>query len=224
MTDAAVSHREGAERASSHREGAQGVISHREGAQGVISHREGAQRPWRSGGPATRLLRASGARNDSGLALRLLRASGARNDSGIALLLAIAVLAALGTIALTAFTLARAERMAGLAAVARVQARAAAEAALAQASLGWPGSLTPVVPGDSVRLTQVSVPGPARGEAWLRALGGPIHAITASGIRLSNAGEPLGTVRLELLVLLIAADSAGIVRPLNYPRGLRLLP
>jgi hypothetical protein len=140
------------------------------------------------------------------------------------LLLAIVVLAALGIISLTALTLARGERVAGLGALARVQARGAAEAALAQGMLGWPSALTPATPGDSVLLARVSLPGPARGDAELRALGGPVYAITASGVRLSGAGELLGAARLELLVLLEAADSSGSVHPQAYPRGWRLLP
>jgi hypothetical protein len=144
--------------------------------------------------------------------------------SGVALLLAIAVLAALGIISLTALTLARGERVAGLSAVARVQARGAAETALAQGMLGWPSALTPLAAGDSVLLSTVSLPGAALGSAQLHALGGPIYAIAASGRRLSGAGDPLGAVRLELLVLLQTADSSGVIRPRAYPRGWRSLP
>jgi hypothetical protein len=140
------------------------------------------------------------------------------------LLLAVTVLAALGIISLTGIALARAERVAGQAALARVQARGAAESALARASLGWESWRTPIAPGATVELVQFSEPGPAMGKAELRALGGPIYALEASGVRLSNSGDSLGVSRLELLVILRAPDSVGMVRPKPYPRGWRSLP
>jgi hypothetical protein len=143
---------------------------------------------------------------------------------GAALLLAVTVLAAVGMISLTALALARAERVAGLTAVARVQARAAAEAALAEVLKGWPAASTPSTPGEELELAHVTVPGPAEGWGKVRALGGPIFAVVGSGIRASSALEPLGSVRLELLVLLEPPDSSGTARPRRYPRGWRLLP
>ena len=146
------------------------------------------------------------------------------SDRGVALVLAITVLVAVGMISLTGLALAHAERVAGLAAVARVQARAAAEAALAEAMLGWPAANTPSVPGEELLLAGVTVPGPAEGRASVRALGGPIYALEGWGTRLSLAGEPLGSVRLELLILLEPPDSLGTARPRRYPRGWRMLP
>jgi len=143
---------------------------------------------------------------------------------GIAMLLAIAILAALGTMTLTALALARTERVAGLSAVSQVQARAAAESALAEAMQGWDAFLTPGLPGAEATLANVSVPGPALGQASIRALGGPVYVLRAAGTRLSFAGDTLGSARLELLVLLDGADSLGKVRPRAYPRGWRLLP
>lgn len=145
-------------------------------------------------------------------------------EQGIALLLAVAVLAALGIISLTALALARTERAAGLAAIARVQARGAAEGALALAQLGWPSSSTPLAPGAETNLTLFSAPGPAVGQAKVRALGGAVYALEASGARLSVAGDLLGSVHLELLVLLSPPDSNSRVHPAAYPRGWRLLP
>jgi len=145
-------------------------------------------------------------------------------ERGVALLLAIAVLAVMGVISLTALTLARMERRSGLAALARVQARGAAEAALALARLGWPSSSTPFAPGDVTGLARLSVPGPADGLARVRALGGPIYALEASGERRSRGGELLASVRLELLVLLTGPDSNSTVHPVPFPRGRRLLP
>jgi len=146
------------------------------------------------------------------------------SERGVALLLAVGVLVAVGMISLTALALARAERVAGLAAVARVQARAAAEAALAQAMQGWPSGSTPAAPGEELVVARATVPGPAEGQASVRALGGPVYALLGAGTRLSAAGEPLGSVRLELLVLLEGPDSTGRARPRRYPRGWRVLP
>jgi hypothetical protein len=146
------------------------------------------------------------------------------NERGVALLLAVTVLAAIGMISLTGLALARAERVAGVAAIAQVQARAAAEAALAEAMRGWPAGDTPAAPGEELLLARVTVPGPADGAAKLRALGGPIYALEASGTRVSLAGEPLGSAHLQMLVLLDPTDSSGTARPRRYPRGWRLLP
>jgi hypothetical protein len=143
---------------------------------------------------------------------------------GVALLLAVIALSALGVISLTGLALARGERRAGLTAVARVQARAAAEAALAEALLGWPAASTPVAPGQEVLLVQLTVPGPAQGLVRVRALGGPIYALQAMGERLSQSGDLLGAARLELLVVLDPPDSTGTTRPKPYPRGWRSLP
>jgi len=145
-------------------------------------------------------------------------------DRGVALLMAIVVTAALGLISVTGYALARAERAAGLAAVARVQARGVAEAAASEALLGWPPERTPVAPGEESLLARVTGPGPAEGAANLRALGGPLFAIRAEGVRKDGAGELLASVRLEVLVLHepMAADS--LVHPRVYPRGWRLLP
>lgn len=143
---------------------------------------------------------------------------------GVALLLAIAILAAISTMTLTALALARTERVAGVAAVSQVQARAAAESALAEAMQGWAAVLTPALPGTQTPLSSISVPGPAQGQAAVRSLGGPVYALEAEGARLSLAGDTLGSTRLELLVLLEGPDSLGRVRPRAYPRAWRLLP
>jgi hypothetical protein len=156
--------------------------------------------------------------------LPTFRPSHPSTDQGIALLIAIAVLAALGVVTLTALALARAERIAGLGAISRVQARAAAEAALADAMRGWPASSTPLAPGAETHLVDVHVLGPAEGLASVRALGGSIYALRASGVRVSLAGDSLGFARLELLVLLQGPDSLGMVHPRPYPRGWRSLP
>lgn len=145
-------------------------------------------------------------------------------ERGVALLVAVSVLAAVGMITLTGFALARVERLAGLAAVARVQALGAAEAALSEAMLGWSSAQTPPAPGESTALVSLVLPGPVRGQALVRALGGAVFAIEASGARLSVSGELLGSVRMELLVLLDAADSNSFLHPRAYPRGWGLLP
>jgi type II secretory pathway pseudopilin PulG len=146
------------------------------------------------------------------------------NRHGVALLFAVAVIAALGMISLTAFGLARLEREAGQAAVAEAQARGAAEAALADAMGGWPKSQTPVVAGQNTVLTEVTLPGPASGEWVVRALGGPIFAIRASGVRLSAAGQPIASVVIEELVRLDSLAPDSLIHPRKYPLGWRLLP
>lgn len=146
------------------------------------------------------------------------------NRRGMALLLAVAAIAALGMISLTAFGLARMEREAGLGAVAEVQARGAADAALAEAMAGWPGSRTPVLPGGQSVQTSVSLPGPSSGEWVVRALGGPVYAILASGSRVDAAGGTLGSVIIEQLVRLDSLAPDSLIHPRKYPLGWRLLP
>ena len=143
---------------------------------------------------------------------------------GVALLMAIVVTAALGLISLTGYALARAERAAGLAALARVQARGAAEAAAAEALLGWPPERTPIAPGEESLLARVTGPGPVEASARLRALGGPLFAIRAEGVRRDGFGELLASVRLEVLVVLEPMSADSLVHPHVYPRGWRLLP
>ena len=134
-------------------------------------HRTGRRRRHRTGHPGPHRQRERG-----GAASEC-----AVNRRGVALLFAVAVIAALGMISLTGFGLARMEREAGLAAVAEVQARGAAEAALADAMAGWPRAQTPVLPGQETLLTTVMLPGPVTGQAVVRALGGPVFSIRASG-------------------------------------------
>ena len=138
---------------------------------------------------------------------------------GIALLLAVAALAALGTIAATAFSLAQTERAVGLAALAEVQALGAAEAAAAVALRGWPRSRTPVFPGEELPLARLVTPGPADGWSVIRALGGPIFALRAWGVRRDGAGNPLAERRVELLVRLDSTGSGDSIRPRVDPRG-----
>ena len=142
---------------------------------------------------------------------------------GVALLLAVALLAALGVIATTAFTLARAERVAGLAALADVQAQTAAEAAAAEALRGWPRAESPVSPGDELPLVNLTLPGPADGWAAVRALGGPILALRAWGVRRDAGGAPLAERRMELLVRLDSAGGGDSLRPRVERRGWQTL-
>lgn len=146
------------------------------------------------------------------------------NRRGVALLFAIVTIAALGMISLTGFGLARMERAAGLAAVAEVQARGAAEAALADALAGWPSTQTPLSPGQEILLITVTVPGPATGQALVRALGGPVLAIRARGIRHDAAGGIVAEILLEQLIRLDSVPSDSLMRPHQYPLGWRVLP
>ena len=139
---------------------------------------------------------------------------------GIALLLAVAALAALGTITATAFSLAQTERAVGIAALAEVQALGAAEAAVAEALRGWPRARTPVLPGEELALGAVSCHQQRRrGWSVIRALGGPIFALRAWGVRRDGAGNPLAERRVELLVRLDSTGSGDSIRPRVDPRG-----
>ena len=142
----------------------------------------------------------------------------------MALLLAVAAIAALGMISLTGFELARMERAAGLAAMAEVQARSAAETALADAMAGWPRWQTPGPPGQEWVLTTVALPGPAAGQAVVRSLGGPVLSIRASGIRRDAAGQRLAEILIEQLVRLDSVAPDSLIHPRKYPLGWRLLP
>ena len=138
---------------------------------------------------------------------------------GVALLLAVALLATIGIIAMTACALARTERAAGLGALAEVEARAAAEAAAAEALRGWPRAVTPSRAGEEVELARRTAPGPAEGWAVLRSLGGPIFALRAGGVRRDAAGDTLASRRFELLVRLDSSGTGDSVRPRIEPRG-----
>jgi len=140
----------------------------------------------------------------------------------MALLFAVSALAALGMLSLSVFTLARSEREAGQLAMARIQARGGALAALTQAQNGWVAG-TPLLPGDSALVAGFSVPG-VQAAAHLHSLGGPVQALRAVASRLSPAGAILAEARLDLLVLVGPPDSNSIVRPRPYPRGLGWLP
>jgi len=138
---------------------------------------------------------------------------------GIALLVAVAMLATLGAIAMTAYTLARAERVAGLGLLAEVQAGAAAEAAATEALAGWPAARTPALPGEQASLARIALPGPAEGWSVVRALGGPIFAIRAWGVRRDAGGVVLAERRLTVLVRLESSPSGDSVRPRVDPHG-----
>lgn len=142
---------------------------------------------------------------------------------GFALLLALGALIGLAAIVLTAGILARSESRSGFAAMARLQATAAALTAASQALEGWNASETPLSPGQERRIVTLEVPGPAEGTATLRSLGGPVFAIRAIGVRREASGNATGYAAMEVLILL-DSTMAGRVRPRVYPRGWRILP
>jgi len=143
---------------------------------------------------------------------------------GVALLVAVVVLAALGVISATGLVLGRAERKAGALAVAEVQARGAAEGAMAEAFRGWPPGRTPVGAGVEQFLSSFTVPGPAVGRAVVRGLGGRIYAIEGTGERTDGTGQVVARVKAELLITLDSLGPDSLIRPRSYPRGWRLLP
>jgi hypothetical protein len=141
------------------------------------------------------------------------------NRRGLALLLAVASLAVLGVVTASGVLLAMREAGLGRQALAGVRARAAAEAALTEAFRGWPADITPAMPGDSVPIAAISLPGPARGSVFLRALGGPVFALRASG----EAGS-LSTQRIELLIEIDTVGAGSLRRPQPIGRGWRAIP
>ena len=140
------------------------------------------------------------------------------------MLIALATLAALGAVSVTAYTLARFESRAGLAALARVQGRSAAESALAEALGGWRATRTPRGIGEEVELARVALPGNASGVATVRNLGGPVYLLRGVGARRDRDGNAIGFAAIELLVLLDSAGPDSVVKPREYPRGWRILP
>jgi hypothetical protein len=142
---------------------------------------------------------------------------------GFALLATMVALAGIGAIVVIGFALAQNENRTGLEAVARVQAQAAAETAAADALLGWDTTKTPHLVGEEQRIVALHLPGATEGTATVRAMGGPVYAIRATGVRRESSGDAIGTAELEVLVLLDSAE-AGRIRPRLYPRGWRILP
>lgn len=149
--------------------------------------------------------------------------STAGSERGIALLLVLLALGGVAAILTSAFLLARDESRAGLAALARVQAEAAAEAALTDALNGWDSTRTPDPPGEETRLVSLRFPGSAEGTATVRWLGGTVYRIRSSAVRRTGSGTAIAFVEREALVLLDSAAS-GRVSPRVYPRGWRILP
>jgi hypothetical protein len=144
-------------------------------------------------------------------------------NRGFALLLAIGTLLGLTAIVLTAGLLAQSESRSGLAALARVEAQAAAMTAATDALEGWNESETPLVPGEERRIVTLTGSGPAEGTATVRSLGGPIYAIRAIGVRRDHAGSAIGYAGIEVLILLDSTISERVT-PRVYPRGWRILP
>ena len=141
------------------------------------------------------------------------------NRRGLALLLAVASLAVLGIVSASGILLATREAALGLRALAGVRARAAADAALSEVFRGWSPAITPVVPGDSVQIAALVLPGPATGSAFLRALGGPVFAVRATG-----ESRSLVVQRLELLIEIDTVGSDSLWRPRPIGRGWRVIP
>ena len=142
---------------------------------------------------------------------------------GAALLLVLVAISGLAALVAGAFPLARSASRSGLGAVARVQARAAAETAITDAMLGWEAVDSPAIPGEERQLARHWLPGPVLSTAVVRNLGGPVFSLRGTGVRRDGSGSAIGFAQLELLVVL---DSGfpGRVRPRPYPGGWRILP
>jgi len=146
------------------------------------------------------------------------------NRRGFALLLAVAALTTLGVVTATGLALALRESALGRATMADLKARGAAESALAEASRGWSRGMTPLFPGDTLALVAVTFPGSATGRAVLRALGGPILALEATGEVAPSSGTGPARSRVELLIRVDSAGPDSLLRPRLLHRGWRLIP
>jgi len=145
-------------------------------------------------------------------------------NRGAALLLAVVAMAALGAMSVGGYALARSERQSGQGALGRIQARGAAEAAIARALEGWPASLTPITPGDETFLVSLAAPGATRGAALVKSLGGGVYAVRGEGVRTDLGGTAIAFAELEVLVLVDSLGPDSVTRPRVYPRGWRILP
>ena len=146
------------------------------------------------------------------------------NRRGFALLVVVAALAVLGALTATGLALAIREAAVGRSTLADARARAAAEAALAEAVRGWNPGATPASPGDSLALGPVVFSGGVTGKAVLHALGGPILALRSTGLVSSPGGAVLGRSRIERLIRVDSSGPDSLFRPRFVGRGWRLIP
>jgi hypothetical protein len=138
---------------------------------------------------------------------------------GVALLVAVVALALIGGIAATAVTLALAEHKAGAGVLAATQARAAAEAALAEASQGWSPAMRPTVAGSSRSLWAGTFPQNVGAELRFIATEGPYLIAVGQGTRRSSGMQVIANAEVQAVVRPRSAPSDTLERPTRPPRS-----
>jgi hypothetical protein len=138
---------------------------------------------------------------------------------GLALLLAIVALALISGIAATAVELAMAEHKGGAGLLAATQARAAAEAALAEASQGWPRSLRPSGVGSSQILWNRVFTQGVNAELRLVATEGPYLIAVGQGTRRAAGGQVIATAEVQQIVRPDSVPPDTLERPARLPRS-----
>jgi hypothetical protein len=135
------------------------------------------------------------------------------------LLLAVVALAVISGIAATAVELAIAEHKGGAGLLAASQARGAAEAALAEASQGWPPSLRPSGVGSSRVLSNRALSRGVNAELLLVAAEGPYLIAVGRGTRRAGGGQVLATAEVQQIIRADNAAPDSLERPVRLPRS-----
>jgi hypothetical protein len=138
---------------------------------------------------------------------------------GVALLVAVVALALIGGIAATAVALALAEHRAGAGLLAATQARGAAEAALAEASEGWPPSMRPAGVGASRSLWTRALPQNVRAELLLTGTEGPYLIAVGLGTKWTAGVQVIANAEVQAVVRPDSAPPDTLERPSRPPRS-----
>ncbi len=136
---------------------------------------------------------------------------------GAALLLAVVLLGLVSAAVASAVELALAEHRNGLGILASAQARAAAEAALAEAHQGWPASARPVVPAASRVVWSAGYPQSVQSELTLIATDGPFVVVRGRGYRRAG-GAILADAVVDGVALVDSFPANSLERPRHPPR------
>ena len=138
---------------------------------------------------------------------------------GLALLLAVVALAVISGIAATAVELAMAEHKGGAGLLAATQARGAAEAALSEASQGWPRSLRPSGVGSSQVLSDRALSQGVNAELRLVATEGPYLVAVGRGTRRAGGGQVIATAEVQQIIRPDSVPLDSLERPIRLPRS-----
>lgn len=138
---------------------------------------------------------------------------------GVAMLVAVVALALVGGIAATAVTLALAEHKAGAGLLAATQARGASEAALAEASQGWPPSMRPAGVGSSRSLWTRALPQNVRAELRFVATEGPYLIAVGLGTKRTAGMQVIANAEVQAVVRPDSAPPDTLEQPSRPPRA-----